>query len=326
MARAMQIEALGGPADLRMTTIADPSPGPGEVVIEVSAIGCNFFDALILQGKYQRRPALPFGPGAEAAGTVRAIGEGVRDLSVGDRVLGLVDYGAYATALSVPAASVYRLPDSMSFEHAAAFGIVYQTSFMGLVDRGALAEGETLLVHAAAGGVGLAAVQIGKALGARVIGTARGKDKIELAKKNGADEVIDYGEVADWAPRVLELTDGRGADVIYDPVGGDIFDRSLKCVAFSGRIVIIGFASGRIPEVALNRVLLKNIALVGLHWGAYQTHAPRRIREVMDALFAMYVRGEIAPVVSAVHPLERAAEALDALAHRRTVGKVVLVP
>ena len=204
-------------------------------------------------------------------------------------------------------------------------GVVYQTSYVGLVHRANLRQGETLLVHAAAGGVGLAAVQIGVALGARVIGTAGTPDKLDLVKKNGADIALNYRD-EDWVERVKELTDGRGADVIYDPVGGDTFDLSMKCVAFEGRILVIGFTSGRIPSAKMNRVLVKNFSLVGLHWGLYFEKDPQVLREAQEAISRMYAAGEIAPVVSATYPLAEAAVALEALGARRTTGKVVLIP
>jgi NADPH:quinone reductase len=217
------------------------------------------------------------------------------------------------------------MPEGMSFEAGAALPIVYPTSYMALVLRAALRAGETLLVHAAAGGVGIAAVQIGKALGARVIATAGGAEKLAVARRAGADVAIDY-DAGDWVDAVRAATDGRGADVIYDPVGGDVFDASLKCIAWSGRLLVIGFASGRIPEVKLNRVLLKNISLVGLHWGAYAMHEPRRIAETFHALFTLYETGKISPIIFRAYPLAELPDALAALASRRTYGKVVVTP
>jgi NADPH2:quinone reductase len=322
--RAMVVEDWCEPNDMRLVELADPEPGPGQVAIDVKAVGCNFFDILMAQGKYQVRPPRPFSPGGEVAGTVRALGPGVSDLRVGDRVFALLGWGGYATVALAPAATVVRMPDPMSFEHAAAFGIVYQTSYFALVYRAALQPGETLLVHAAAGGVGLAAVQIGAALGARVLATAGSAAKLAIAREHGAEAAFDYS-TPDWVERVKEATGGRGADVIYDPVGGTIFDLSMKCIAFSGRLLVIGFASGEIPTVQVNRVLLKNIAIVGLHWGAYRQHDPAKIPTAMAALFAMYARGTVRPVVSSTYPLADAARALDEIASRRSVGKVVLV-
>jgi NADPH2:quinone reductase len=321
----MVVHELGGPGSLRREELNRVAAGRDQVVIDVKASGCNFFDILITQGKYQVRPALPFSPGAEVAGTVRAIGEGVERFSVGDRVSALLEYGGFASTVAAPQERVFPMPSQMTFEEAAALGLVYQTSYVGLVHRGNLREGETLLVHAAAGGVGLSAVQIGAALGARVIGTAGTPDKLDLVKKNGADAVINYRD-EDWVARVNELTDGRGADVIYDPVGGDTFDLSTKCIAFEGRILVIGFAGGRIPTAKMNRVLIKNFSLVGLHWGLYFEKNPQVLRDAQEAISRLYADGKISPVVSATYPLEEAHVALEALGSRKTTGKVVLIP
>lgn len=321
----MIVRELGGPTSLEREEISAIAANAGEVVIDVKAIGCNFFDTLITRGKYQVRPELPFSPGAEVAGTVREVGEGVTDLSVGDRVSALLDYGGFASVVRVPRARVFPMPSAMGFEEAAALGLVYQTSHVALIHRANLREGETLLVHAAAGGVGLSAVQIGVAIGAKVIGTAGSADKIDLVKQNGADAVINYRE-EDWVERVAELTGGRGADVIYDPVGGDTFDKSLKCIAFEGRLLVIGFASGTIPSARMNRVLLKNVSLVGLHWGLYFKENPQVLHDAQEALFDLYAQGKIAPLVSATYPLERASAALLALGSGKTAGKVVLIP
>jgi NADPH2:quinone reductase len=321
----MIVRELGGPAALEREALEAIEPGSAEIAIDVKAVGCNFFDILITQGKYQVKPELPFSPGAEVAGTVRAIGEGVEGLSVGDRVCALLAYGGFASTVVAPKERVFPMPEGMRFEDAAALGVVYQTSYVALVPRAGLKPGETLLVHAAAGGVGLAAVQIGVALGARVIGTAGTADKLELVKENGAHTVINYRE-EDFVERVKELTDGRGADVIYDPVGGDTFDRSLKCIAFDGRLLVIGFASGTIPLARMNRVLLKNISLVGLHWGLYFEKDPAVVRDAQQAIFDLHHEGKINPVISATYPLPEATAALDALGARKTTGKVVLIP
>jgi NADPH2:quinone reductase len=323
--QAMVAREWGEPRDLQLMELPDPQPGPGQVAIDVRAIGCNFFDILMVQGKYQVRPPLPFAPGGEIAGIVRAVGTNVSDFKIGDRVFALLGWGGFASVALAPAATVVRMPDSMSFEHGAAFGIVYQTSYFGLVFRANLQPGETLLVHAAAGGVGLAAVQIGRALGARVLATAGSPQKLAVAKQHGAHEAYDYS-TPDWVDRVKQVTEGRGADVIYDPVGGDIFDLSTKCIAFGGRLLVVGFTSGRIPSIQVNRILLKNISIVGLHWGAYRQHDPGKIGEAMTALFALYERGAVTPVISSVRPLREAAAALDEISSRRSVGKVLLVP
>ena len=319
----MVVESLDKPLVRREAPALEP--GDLEVVIGVKAIGCNFFDILIAKGQYQVKPPLPFSPGAEVAGEVLKVGKGVTAHKSGDRVSALIDYGGYASEVVANAATIFSIPEGMDFEHAAGLGIVYQTSYFALKKRTEIKKGETLLVHAAAGGVGLAAVQIGKALGARVIGTAGSQAKFDVVKDNGADEVINYRD-DDWVDQVKELTGGRGADVIYDPVGGDIFDLSTKCIAFEGRLLVIGFAGGRIPSIALNRVLLKNIAVIGLHWGLYTKLDPVQIPLIQKELFSMYTEGKIKPLVSATYPLDDAVKALEHLGDRKTVGKIILLP
>jgi len=323
--RAIVVDRLMEPGELRVSAVDAPPLLPRTVQIEVRAAGCNFSDLLMLQGAYQVRPALPFIPGREVAGVVAEVGEGVERLRPGDRVLAPTDLGAFAEYVTVPEAAAHPMPEKMSFAEGAAIPIVYPTSHAALIDRAALRPGETLLVHAAAGGVGLAAVQIGRAIGARVIATAGGAGKLEVARQAGAEVLIDYRS-EDFAGRVMAETGGRGADVIYDSVGGDTFDRSLKCIAWKGRLVVVGFASGRIPEVAANRIMLKNIAVTGIHWPAYAEHEPETVREIFEALFELYRGGGIRPLIHAVHPLEQAGLALEALAGRKTVGKVVLEP
>jgi NADPH2:quinone reductase len=313
------------PAELTVSEQPAPVIHPGQIAVDVKAAGCNFFDILLVQGRYQVKPQFPFIPGGEIAGVVDEVGAGVSGFAPGDRVLAAVPVGGYAERIALPASLAHRMPENLSFEEGAALPIVYPTSYAGLVYRAALQPGETLLVHAAAGGVGLAAVQIGKALGARVIATAGGKEKLHVALEAGADIGIDYSE-EDFVERVKEHTNGRGADVIYDSVGGDIFDRSLKCIAWNGRLLVIGFASGTIPKVAANRILLKNISVMGLHWGAYARHEPARVPETFDALFQLYAEGKIRPVIYRRYPLEQAPAALAALGSRKSHGKVVLCP
>jgi len=323
--RAIVVDRWMEPRDLGVREVPEPELGPGTLAVEVRAAGCNFFDILMVRGHYQVKPPFPFIPGAELAGVVRAVGAGVEGFAVGDRVLATVPLGAFAERAVVPARGAWQMPESMSFEEGASFPIVYPTSYAGLVFRAGLRRGETLLVHAAAGGVGIAAVQIGKALGARVIATAGGAEKLAVARRAGAEVAIDYRS-ADWVEQVRAATDGRGADVIYDPVGGDVFDASLKCIAWNGRLLVIGFASGRIPEVKLNRVLLKNISLVGLHWGAHALHQPERIAETLAALLALYREGKVEPVVYRTYLLEELPAALEALGSRQSYGKVVVAP
>lgn len=323
--RAIVVDRWMDPTDLTLREAPEPVLRPGTLLVDVKAAGCNFFDILMARGQYQVRPPFPFIPGAELAGQVRAVASDVRDFAVGDRVLAAPGIGAFAERAVVAATASWRLPPGMSFEEGAAFPIVYPTSYAGLVYRAALRPGETLLVHAAAGGVGIAAVQIGKALGARVIATAGGADKLEIARQAGADVLIDYRK-DDWVEAVKQATGGRGADVIYDSVGGDTTDGSLKCIAWNGRLLVIGFASGRIPEVKLNRVLLKNIAVVGLHWGAHAVNEPARVGETFRALFRLYEAGKIRPVVFARHPLAELPAALQVLGSRQSYGKIIVTP
>jgi len=323
--RAIVVDHWMEPSELRVREIAAPTPGPEQIAIEVHAAGCNFSDILIVQGHYQVKPDFPFVPGGEIAGTVSAVGAGVDAFAVGDRVMAAPGVGGFAECVAVDARRAFALPDAMPYEEGVAFGIVYPTSYAGLVFRADLCEGEDLLVHAAAGGVGLAAVQIGVALGARVIASAGGAEKCEIARRNGAEEVIDYtGE--DLAERVMALTDGKGADVIYDSVGGDVTDRSLKCIAWNGRLLIVGFASGRIPEIKANRIMLKNIAVTGIHWGAYETRDPERVPLVYEALTELYAERKIHPIVSQRYSLDELPTALAALGSRKTHGKVVITP
>lgn len=321
----MIVTAWGEPSDLRYGELPDPEPAAGEVVVEVRAIGCNFPDILMVQGKYQVKPPFPFSPGHEVAGLVRQVGAGVTRLRSGQRVLAMLGWGGYAERVLAPAARVFPIPDAMSFEEAAAFSLVYQTAYCALVHRAAIRAGEWLLVHGAAGGVGLAAVQLGRALGARVIATAGTAEKLEIARQSGADALINYRTEA-WVDRVKALTGGAGADVVYDPVGGDVFDDSTRCLAFEGRLLVIGFAGGRIPSIAANRILLKNVSVVGVHWGLYQQRDSPLVDEWMAALMALYEKRQIRPVIFRTFPLRDAAQALRTIADRESHGKVVLIP
>jgi len=315
----------GEPSEMQYAEVADPTPGLDQVLIDVKAIGCNFPDILIVQGKYQMKPPLPFSPGHEVAGIVLAVGPEVTRVHQGQRVFAMIELGAYAERAVADGTRVFAIPDAMSFEEAAAFALVNQTSYSALVHRAQMQPGEWLLVHAAAGGVGLAAVQIGKALGARVIATAGTAAKLEIARQSGADVLVDY-RTEDWVERVKRVTDGHGADVIYDPVGGDVFDGSSKCIAFEGRLLVVGFAGGRIPSIAANRILLKNMSVVGVHWGMYQTLGSPLVDQWMSALLTMHGKGQIWPVIYKTYPLADAAKALAAIAARESYGKVVLIP
>ncbi len=307
---------------LECVQLPEPSAPKGGVVVKVAAAGLNFFDILSIAGTYQIKLPPPFTPGTEAAGTVVEVGEGSR-FSVGDRVIGSNIMGAFAERMVVPDHGCFAIPNGMSDAEATAMLINYQTSYFGLTHRAALVEGETLLVHGGAGGVGVAAIQLGKALGATVIATAGSHRKREVCTEAGADHVIDYRN-EDFVAAVKSLTKGRGADVIYDPVGGDVFDKSTKCIAWGGRLVVIGFAAGRIPEIKANRILLKNMAVVGLNWGGYQLQKPSLITEAHERLCALYEAGSIAPVTFGDFGLADLPDALSALAERRSHGKVVL--
>jgi NADPH2:quinone reductase len=322
-----QVRELGEPADvLEFGELPDPEPRPGQVLVRVHAVACNFPDILVCQGRYQEKPSLPFTPGLEIAGEVVAAGEGAR-AAVGDRVLGTppMGRGGYAELAVLDAASTHPWPEGMTAGQAAGLFVTYQTGVCALAHRGRLRAGETLLVHAAAGGVGSAAVQLGKAMGARVIGTAGGPEKCAVVRSLGADEVIDYAS-EDVVARVKEITGKRGADVVFDPVGGDIFDLSRRVVAFEGRILVIGFAGGRIADAPTNHVLVKNYEVVGVHWGFYRTMEPARIDEWQGVVTDLWAQRRIDPLVGVELPLRDAPEALRRLGSRGTTGKVVLIP
>jgi NADPH:quinone reductase len=322
--KAVLAKAFAPLEELVFEDVPPLSAGPGQVVITVHACGVNFFDALIVQGKYQTRPALPFSPGGEVAGIVKAVGEGVTGVETGMRVLAFTGHGGYAEEVSVDANSVIALPAQMDFATAAAFPITYATSYHALKDRGQLRSGETLLVLGAAGGVGLAAVEIGKVMGARVIAAASSEAKLALAGEHGADALINYGG-SDLRERIREVTGGKGVDVVYDPVGGAYAEPALRSLAPEGRYLVIGFASGEIPKIALNLLLLKMVSLVGVFWGAFAKAQPQGNAANLAELLAWYTAGKLRPHVSATFSLERYREALDAVMQRKVLGKVVLV-
>jgi len=323
--RAVLCKAYGPPESLVVEELPSPTAGLGEVVLDVRACGVNFPDVLIIQNKYQFRPPLPFAPGGEVAGVIKELGEGVKDLRVGQRVIGSTGWGGFAEELALDATRVTPIPDSMDFETASAFLLTYGTSHHALKDRAQLRAGETLLVLGAAGGVGLAAVEIGKVMGARVIAAASAPEKLAVCREHGADEVIDYAK-EDLKERVKQLTAGEGADVVYDPVGGAFSEAALRATAWNGRFLVIGFAAGDIPKIPLNLVLLKGCAIVGVFWGAFTARESARNRANIDELLAWFEAGKIKPHISATYPLERAAVALNDMAARRVTGKVVLVP
>jgi NADPH2:quinone reductase len=325
--KAWVVRELGGPESMRFEDVDAGEPTDGYVRVAVRASAINFPDALMVAGMYQTKPALPFVPGVEVSGEVMSAPAST-GFSPGDRVMALLDSGGltrggYAEIADAVPTTVVRMPDQMSFEDAAGFTLIYQTAWFGLQRRARLQPGETLLVHAGAGGVGSAAIQVGKASGATVIATAGSDEKVELCTRLGADHAINY-KTQDFADEVKKLTGGRGADVIFDPVGGDVYDRSTKCIAFEGRIVVVGFTSGRIPQAATNHVLVKNYSVVGLHWGLYNTRAPELVPPATKALLDLYLAGKIKPHISARLPLAEAPRALAMVAGGKSTGKVVL--
>jgi NADPH2:quinone reductase len=291
--------------------------------VNVRAIGINFADILIVQGKYQEKPPLPFSPGFEIAGVVSELGPAVTGVALGTRVIGLVEYGGYAEEVVLAADHVVPIPDAMDFPTAAGFPVAYGTSHIALESRARVKPGETPLVLGAAGGVGLTAVEIGKALGASVIAAAGGPDKLAVAKAHGADHLIDYRR-EDLRQRLKEITAGRGPDVVYDPVGGDLFDQALRGVAWEGRLIVIGFASGRIPHVPANLALVKNCDVIGIYWGSYRARRPAQVRRSFETLLEWYSAGRLHPHVSHRLDLAEAARAMALLADRKATGKVVL--
>ncbi|MCC5860613.1 MAG: NADPH:quinone oxidoreductase family protein [Gammaproteobacteria bacterium] len=321
--RAMLCHQHGGVERLEAGELPDPMPADGEVVIEIRACGLNFPDVLMIAGKYQNQPPLPFAPGAEVAGVVKACGPDVDSLSPGQRVLAYCGHGGLAEQVAVPAAQVLPIPDRMPFAEAAAFLLTFGTSWHALKQRAALRADETLLVLGAAGGVGLAAVELGKLLGARVLAVASSEEKRALAAAHGADEVRDY---ADLRTSIAEFTAGRGIDVVFDPVGGPLFEQALRSCAWNGRALVIGFAGGEIPQVPMNLPLLKGASIVGVFWGSFVAREPEVARENHLELLDHYAAGRLQVHVGATYPLAQAAEALALLAGRGALGKVVVTP
>jgi NADPH2:quinone reductase len=321
---AWQVRAWSEPEDMVWAEVPVPEPGPGQVRVRNHSAALNFFDVLQIQGKYQIKPPFPFTPGAEVAGEINAVGSGVTQWRPGDRVLAMPMAAAFAEQTIVDAKRAFPVPGGMAWAQAAALPVVYQTSHYALKERAALKTGEWLLVHAAASGTGMSAIQLGRAFGARVIATAGSPEKLEFARRQGAEHAFDYREGV-WVDEVKRVTGGRGADVIYDPVGGDIFELSTKCIAPLGRLLIVGFAGGRIPSVAANRVLLKDISVVGVLWGRqYQTN-PTAIAEAQKDLEHLWAEGKIRPEISHTYPLADAPRALRDLTNRKVMGKAVLL-
>jgi NADPH2:quinone reductase len=323
MMRAVRCKEYGAVDRLVVEEMPSPPLGEGEVRIAVHAAGINFGDMLMVEGQYQEKPPLPFTPGFEAAGVVMEVALGVSAVKPGDRVMATLETGAYADEAVAGADRVFRIPDSMDFVQAASFPVAYGTSHGAFAWRARLKPGEWLLVHGAAGGVGLTAVEIGKAMGARVIACAGGPDKLAIARRYGADHLVDYSR-QDIRTRVKEITGGRGVDVVYDPVGGDAFDASLRSIAWEGRILVIGFAAGRIPQIPANLLLVKNVDVIGYFWGSYRRHKPDLVRRSFEELLGWFDEGRLKPHVSETMDLAEIARAYGLLRQRRSTGKVVL--
>lgn len=322
--KAVLCKAFGPAENLVVEEVASPTLKPNEILLDVHAASVNFPDTLIIEGKYQFKPPLPFSPGGEAAGVVAAVGEKVSHLQIGDRVMGLTGWGSFAEQVAVPGYNVLAVPPDMDFDTAAAFGMTYGTSMHALKQRANLQPGETLLVLGAAGGVGLAAVEIGKAMGAKVIAAASTAEKLETAKRAGADELINYSE-GSLRDRLKELTGGQGVDVIYDPIGGQLFEEAFRSIAWNGRMLVVGFAAGGdIPALPANLPLLKGAALVGVFWGAFAQRQPQDNAANFKQLFAWYAQGKLKPLISQRFALEQTGQAIAALGQRKAVGKLVV--
>jgi NADPH2:quinone reductase len=321
--RAWQVREWGDPESMVWTEVPLPEPGPGEVRVRNRAVGLNFFDILQVQGKYQVKPAFPFTPGAEIAGEVDAVGPGVKRCPRGGHVVAICHQNGYAEYTVVAVEKLWPMVEGIDFAQAAAMPIAYQTSFFALQERARLRRGEWLLVHAGASGVGMAAIQLGRVFGAQVIATAGSDAKLNFARQQGAVYVLNYGG-AGWVEEVKRLTGGRGVDVVFDPVGGEVFELSTKCMAPGGRLLVVGFASGRIPSVAANRVLLKNLSVMGVFWGGYAQAHPEYIKKAQGDLERMLGEETIRPVVSKRYPLAEAPRAMRELADRKILGKAAL--
>ena len=329
--RAVLCKEFGPPETLVVEDIASPEPGEGQVLIDVHAAAVNFPDVLIIQNKYQFKPPLPFSPGGEVSGIVKVLGPGVDRLRIGDRVIGSCGHGGFVEELVLAQESCIPVPDEMDLETASATVLTYGTSHYALKDRAQLKPGETLLVMGAAGGVGLAAVELGKAMGARVIAAASTEEKLEICRQHGADETLLYpSDMADKAQQkaftdqIKALAGKEGVDVIYDPIGADYAEPALRAIAWEGRYLVIGFAAGHIPAIPLNLTLLKSCQIVGVFWGAFTARDPKRNQENLAEIMSFYKAGKISPHISGRYPLEQAADALKAMAERKVTGKVIL--
>ncbi|HEX3215247.1 MAG TPA: NADPH:quinone oxidoreductase family protein [Aestuariivirgaceae bacterium] len=323
--KAVLCKALGPAANLKLEDLPSPEPGPQEAVVAVKAAGLNFFDTLIIEGKYQFKPDPPFSPAAEFAGIVKTVGEAVQTVRPGDRVMGYCGWGAAREEIAVAASALAPIPASISFEEAAGLIVTYGTTYHALHDRARLRSGETVAVLGASGGVGQAAIELGKAMGARVIACASSDDKLAVCRSLGADAVVNYSQ-GSLRDILKELTAGRGVEVVYDPVGGTLSEAALRATAWEGRFLVIGFASGTIPKIPLNLVLLKGCQIVGVFWGDHVAREPDKHRANMAKLAELCGAGRIRPRIDRLFPLEEAAAALGVLSRREAQGKVILVP
>jgi len=321
--RAVLCKELGMPDSLVLEEVPSLTPGAGQVLISVQACGVNFPDTLIIQGKYQYKPDLPFSPGGEISGVVKQVGSDVDSLQVGDRVIAFSTWGGFAEELVVDQNRTVIISDKMDYERASAFVLTYGTSYHALKDRAHLREGETLLVLGASGGVGLSAIQLGKAMGAKVIAAASNAEKLSVCQENGADHLINYAQ-DDLRQSVKEITEGRGVDVIYDPVGGSFSEKALRDMRWGGRFLVVGFAAGEIPKVPLNIPLLKGCSILGVFWGEFTKREPEANKQNNKELMNLFDQGKISPHLHRVYPLEKAGEALNELLQKRVIGKVVL--
>ena len=323
--KAVVCKAWGLPDTLVVEQLPDPKPGPGQVSLNIIAAGVNFPDVLIIQGKYQSKPELPFTPGSELSGTVRAVGEGVTGFKEGDKVIAFTAHGAFAEQIVVPAHALMHMPPGLDFDTAAAITLTYGTSHHAVADRAALQPGETMLVLGAAGGVGLAAIEIGKALGARVIAAASTDDKLAVCRAHGADATINYS-TEDLREAIKAATDGKGPDVIYDPVGGIYTEPAFRSIGWRGRYLVVGFANGEIPKLPLNLTLLKGASLMGVFWGEFAKREPKANMASMRQLMGWLAEGKIKPLISGRYALAEAGQALSDMAARKVTGKIVIQP
>jgi len=321
--RAIVCKEWGDPETLELGNLPEPALGPGQVRIRMRAAGVNFADCVLVRGQYQEKPELPFAPGLEGAGEIMEVGDGVSDFKPGDRVMALLSAGGYAEQAVCSAATVFHIPDGMDDTTAAAFPVAYGTSHLALSHRANLKAGETLLVLGAGGGVGLTAIECGKAMGATVVAAASTAEKLELARARGADHLINYAD-EDLRGTLRKITDGQGVDVVYDPVGGDLAQAAMRSLAWSGRFLVIGFASGDVPQFPANYLLVKNISIVGVYWGAYRTREPETFRAGFTELTQWWADGKLSPHVSQVLPLADVAKALAMLEGRQATGRLVI--